>query len=267
MTPRVLMMILMAYSANAWAETAFCQQADATLAKHRMDMYDSGSYSGVFDESKLAAATAALRSSLKQQLQRAQSWQCGYPTAQQNGLHIIQSPDKKVRIFAWDAETGGRMHDFSSMVQLKDARGKTRLHDWDNDRRGSCLPYRIRQDTLPPYGTVYLVQWECVYSTTLRAQMAIWYGISGSRLTPRNLFYYQHAAHSFITYYYASFTAKNMGKRGFFEYGNKTHTLDFPVALQQQNEDGMRIIALTKNRLHYRFNGKYFVYRRYSGLK
>lgn len=90
----------------------------------------SGTYSGDYREDDNSTANKELTDLLLKQGRRLDVLRYGFPKLKDK-MGVATSQDGKLRIYSWDTETGGTMHEHSSVIQYQGASGK--VHTWTYD--------------------------------------------------------------------------------------------------------------------------------------
>ncbi|MDO4433045.1 MAG: hypothetical protein Q4B82_00485 [Alysiella sp.] len=231
----------------AWAQN--CGHTDSELAQHYRQMMQYGGY-GENDATRFEQAYRAFSGSLKHTA-AVKIGTCGFPLAQQAGIAVVHSPDRKIRAFSWNEQTGGSMHEFGNAVQFVGKNGQIGQVSLSLDRIE-----HIAQDTLPPHGTAYLFYDHGIAFGRLHGKSASWWRISGSRFAETKLFATQQPTH-IISYEYEPHSHTKLPENfRHFVYDSKKQTLSFPVV---RNTQEYEFGELTKRRIVYRYQNGRFV--------
>lgn len=244
---RLSLLVLILFTPFAHAQN--CGQIDAELARHYRRMQQYGGY-GANDETRFQAAYQAFSGSLKHS-KHITIGTCTFPLAQEAGVSIVHSPDKKIRAFSWDTQTGGTMHEYGNIVQFTRINGQIRQISLPLNRIEE-----ISQDTLPPHGTAYLFYDHGTAFGRLHGKSASWWRISGSRLAAAKLFALTKPTH-LIAYEYEPHSQGKLPQNfRHFVYDRKKQTLSFPVV---RSTEAYSFGELTTNRIIYRYQNGRFV--------
>ena len=130
--------------------------------------FRNGNYGGSTDDEKLSKNNADLKAKLIKYGKRADVLR--FPFSKLNDkMYVATSKDGRLRIYSWDTETGGTMHDFDNVFQYKGKGGKvyTWSEDADDESR-SCFITTISTDTAS--GPIYLGVSTFIGSTSLAGQ-------------------------------------------------------------------------------------------------
>ena len=121
MKPLLLILVLLASAASGFA------QAPAAVERELLGYLDNmrkfGSYNSGYDGDKLEKNSDALKKALLKYGKRADI--LAFPfTKFSDHAYVVTSRDKRLRIYSWDLESGGTMHDFDNVFQYKAKSGK-----------------------------------------------------------------------------------------------------------------------------------------------
>src|SRR5690349_7238948 len=94
---------------SAFAQAPQAIEKDMITYLDNMAKY--GSYRNGYDDKKLSDNAARLRETLTKNGTRRDILNYAFP-ALSDKMYIATSPDKRFRIYSWDLEDGGTMHDF-----------------------------------------------------------------------------------------------------------------------------------------------------------
>ena len=97
-----------------------CGQTPAALESELIDHLDEmskhGTYGGDYDDDKHSAASVAFKKTLLKAVARKDT--LTYPFAKlKEKMGIVTSRDGRLRVYSWDLESGGTMHDYDMIVQ------------------------------------------------------------------------------------------------------------------------------------------------------
>lgn len=244
---RLAFMVLVLYTPLALAQN--CAQTDAELAGQYRQMQEYGGY-GQNDHARFEQVYQAFSGSLKHTA-AITIGECRFPLAQEAGITVIHSPDRNIRAFSWDEQTGGTWHEFGNVVQFIGEDGRMRQVSLSLDRIE-----QLTQDTLPPHGTAYLFYDHGIAFGRLHGKSASWWQISGNRLQEAKLFATQQPTH-IISYEYEPHSHTRLPEHfRHFVYDSKKHSLSFPVV---RNTQEYKFGELTTRRIVYRYQDGYFV--------
>ena len=174
-------------------------------------------------------------------------------------MYVVTSKDGRFRIYSWDRQTGGTMHDFDSVFQFRGASGK--VHSWsageDEDSGGVFYHDLFQVDSRA--GPLYLGVATFIGSTSLAGASINAFTIDGERLiddakrirTPSGL---QHS----VSFGYDFFSVVDRPERPIklFRFDPARRSFSFPVVVEDEKTPQGRV---TNKLITYRFDGTNFV--------
>jgi len=199
------------------------------------------------DDEALGKANNSLRSYIMQAARDPKLLSAPLQRVTDLGMHVATSPDKMLRIYSWDRQTGGSMHFFASIAQLH--RGnelQCRVIDLSPNKEGDCGEFckEIKVVHTLDGKTVYLIQAYSILSTMSRATAIEAYLVNNGTFTKAPIFQNR--------------------KKCFSEIGCDTSdTVEFPV-IKIQDRNKMLLVPLIDKNGHQ--TGKYLVYK-FNGYK
>ena len=265
-------MILQKKSALLLATAAFftapahalsCTAADDRLAQQYDVVVRTGTYYNFGRETaddlpeRNSRAAKIFLKTMTDYLKQPQSWRCTFPKTVNSGVHIIQSPDRRLRFIWWDEQNSGTMHNYTSVAQWRVPNGQTVVQVYDSDM---AAPYidKIYNDDLPGYGRVYLIS-----SVTIGGAQTIIMNLALYRLGKRELEDLNIIRTSRLTaylHYMLNRHSEIPGVSPDFAYDKHSKTISLPVVDdEQRSENDLSFGNLRNKRIRYRFNGRYFV--------
>ncbi len=225
---------------------------------HLKNLEKWSAYGGSSDYDKLEAENAALKKQIMGFAGKSGTLSYGFPKLQ-GKMFIATSADRKLRVYSWDRETGGTMHDFESVYQYRGRSGK--VHTWTASRDDESAGTFCTQVFGFPSanGTIYLTASTFIGSTSLSGQSIDVVRIDGDKLnTTGKLIRTSEGLTNSISFSYDFFSVVDHPERPiklvFFDAGKKEFR--FPVVIEDDKTPQGRV---TKKFITYRFNGKYFV--------
>lgn len=176
-------------------------------------------------------------------------------------LRIVTSKDGKFRIYSWDSESGGTMHDYESVIQYRGKSGKT--YSWTRRRIGDFdvggfyhQIFQVNTKTDP----IYLANSTFILSNPAAYQELKLFKIEGEKLNSSGrLIKTNTGFHNTIGFYYDFFSVVDRPERPIrlFYFDEIKKVFRFPVVLEdEQHPNGGRV---TDKFIIYGFDGKQFV--------
>lgn len=249
----LILPLILALSFAAAAQSPAAVERDILAQLKNVDKY--GSYSNDDDEAKLNAANDAIRDLLVKNGDRRDILQ--YPfSALKKEINIVTSRDGKLRIYSWDMQTGGTMHDYDNVFQYQGASGS--VHAWtapgSNENSGGAFFSQIFQVDSTA-GPIYIANSTFVAETSLHGQSIETMQIVGDKFErSAKLIKTASGLQSSIDFSYDPFSSpKGTGELVFFDPAQKSFR--FPIIIEDKRDERGRI---TNRFITYRFNGTYF---------
>ena len=251
----LLALLLVLHSAS------ICQTPEAIEREylvHLEDIGKFGSYAGGYDEDKLLSANAELRRKLLDYGKRRDLLSYEFP-ALKGEMWVATSKDGRLRIYSWDMQTGGTMHDFDAVYQYIGKGGK--VHTWatgdDEDVAGSFFPEVFQVSSRQ--GPIYLATSTFIGSTSMHGQSIKVIRIKGDVLDLNaKLIRTAEGLTNSVGFGYDFFSVVDRKERPvkLFEFNEARKEFRFPVVIEDEKT---RLGRVTDRFITYRFNGRYFV--------
>jgi hypothetical protein len=217
-----------------------------------------GSYSGNFDEDKVSSGNEQIRQILVKNGARKEVLAYAFPKLK-GEMFVATSPDGRLRIYSWDLQTGGTMHDFANVYQYQGKSGK--VHTWteeDGDESAGAFYTEIFQ-TASKTGTIYLAASTFIGSTSAHGQSIRALRISSEKLEPNaKVIRTARGLTDSVGFAYDFFTVVDRPERPvkLFEFNEAKKEFSFPVVIEDSETPQGRV---TKDLIRYRFNGTHFI--------
>ena len=120
-------------------------------------MSRSGTYGGESNDEKLRAATELLKQKLVKYAARADVLKYSFPKLKER-MFIATSKDGKFRVYSWDLESGGTMHDYDYVIQYIAANGRIKTWtDPEDEYDGGGAFYTDVFQVASANGPIYLL--------------------------------------------------------------------------------------------------------------
>jgi hypothetical protein len=235
-------------------------QIEKELVAAIKDVQKYGNYGGGYDDEKLSKAQDVFEEKLLKYTKNASTLQYKF-AALSELMYVAASEDGKFRIYSWDLEDGGTMHDFTSVYQYQDADGKVYSKadevPEDDTSAGSFATDIYTLDT--KNGKVYIACSTFIGSTKINSQSADLFKIEGGKLNANvNLIKTKSGLTSTLGFGYDFFSVVDRKERPvkLITFDKKTKTLSIPVVVEDKEFPDGRV---TNRFISYRFDGNYFV--------
>ncbi len=176
-------------------------------------------------------------------------------------LFVATSDDGKFRIYSWDMEDGGTMHDYASVYQYLGADGKvySQTDETKGEETGAgSFVYDIFTVDAKA-GKIYVVCSTFIGSTNDHYQSANLYKIKGEVLENKvKLIKTKSGLTDSLGFEYNFFSVVDREERPvkLIRYDKKTQTLKIPVVINDKEFPNGKV---TDKSISYKFDGAYFV--------
>jgi hypothetical protein len=236
-------------------------QIENELVNAIKEIQKYSTYGTNYDEDKLYKANDVFEKKLVGYTKNVST--LNYKFVELNKLMLnATSEDGKFRIYSWDSETGGTMHDYSRVYQYQAADGKaysqTEEEATVEDGGAGSFVYDIfTLDT--GNGKIYIVCSTFIASTNDHYQSANLYKIEGDTLKDKvKLIKTSSGMTDSIGFEYNFFSVERRKGRPIklISFDKKTKTLKIPVVIEDKEFPNGRV---TNRFISYKFNGNYFV--------
>ena len=246
---------LLLISTAASAQTP--QAVEKDLVTYLDNMAKYGSYAGAYDDKKLSDNAALLREALTKNGTRRDILDYAFPALAEK-MYIVTSPDKRFRIYSWDLEDGGTMHDFEFIVQYAGKSGAVGVWSPDPGEGGGGFYTDIFQ-TDSASGPIYLAVSTFIGSTSENGQTIEAFTVTGDKLDDKpKVIQTTKGLTNSISFGYDFFSVVDHTERPvklvFWNASDKSFR--FPVVIEDAKTPNGRV---TNKFITYKFNGKYFV--------
>lgn len=254
----LLIAFVLLFCVSAFAETN--AQIEKELVAAAKEISKHSAYGGAYDDAKLIAANNAFEALLLKHTKTAATLSYNFPELKKS-VFIATSEDKKFRVYSWDTETGGTMHEYARLYQYAGADGKIYSRGEptaDVDGGAGSFVYDVfGLDT--KRGKVYIVCSNFIASTNDHYQAANLFKISGDKLEEKlKLIKTREGITDSLSFEYNFFSVVDRKERPIrlIKYDAKTKTLRIPIVINDTEFPNGRV---TNRFINYRFDGSYFV--------
>jgi hypothetical protein len=244
------------------ASSAFSQsiaQIEEELVAGISEIQKYSSYAGNHDDEKMPEAQDDFQAKLLKYTKNPATLQYKFPKLK-DLMYTATSDDGKFRIYSWDLEDGGTMHNFARVYQYQAADGKvySKAHEMTEEGGGGGFVTDIFTVETNG-GPVYIVCSTFIASTQDHYQSANLYKIEGNSLVDKvKLIKTKSGLTDNLGFGYSFFSVVDRSERPvrLISYNKKTKTLKIPVVIEDQEFRNGRV---TNRFISYRFNGTNFV--------
>jgi len=254
--PKVALLFLLILGTTGLGQTP--RAVEDRLLGHLSALEKSSNYGGTADYEELDKINIKLKADLVRLGRSASTLAYRFPRLK-GKMFISTSTDGRFRVYSWDEETGGTMHDFESVFQFKDASGK--VQTWtrpsiDDDSGGFF--HDVFQVTTKS-GPAYLAVSTGIASSSLAVQSISAFQVKGNSLNSSvKIIRTAKGLTDSISFAYDFFSVVDHPERPIklFKFDEGKRSFSFPVVIEDENTPQGRV---TNKLITYRFNGSYFV--------
>ena len=249
-------LVFLVFSFSAFGQSNVQIERNLVAALKEIQKYSV--YAGNYDEEKIEKAQAVFEETLLKYTKMSAT--LGYKFGELSQLmYVATSDDAKFRIYSWDLEDGGTMHNFARVYQYLGADGKV-YSITDKLEEGDPGSFVYDIFSLDAVGDkVYIVCSNFIGSTQDHGQSADLYQIAGSELKDKvKLIKTKSGLTDTLNFGYNFFSIVDRSERPvkLISFDRKTKTLKIPVVIEDKEFPNGRV---TNRFISYRFDGKYFV--------
>jgi len=253
MTKSLILPLILAFSLSAVAQTPSAIEHE--LLGYLDAASKSGSYSGEYDEAKNTKANDAIRETLERAGKRLDVLHFAFPKLKEY-MSVATSRDAKLRIYSWDLETGGTMHDFESVFQFQGASGS--VQTWsatdDPESAGGYYTEIFQLDTKS--GPIYLANSNFIAQSNIHGQSIEAMRITGDKLDAKaKIIRTASGLTNSVDFAYDPFSLKDRPEE-LVSFDAAKQQFSFGVVIEDKLYENGRV---TDRFITYRFNGQYFV--------
>ncbi|MEQ1765146.1 MAG: hypothetical protein ABL984_18610 [Pyrinomonadaceae bacterium] len=238
-------------------------QTPAAIEKELVGYLDtmskSGTYGGEYDDAKLTAASDGLKKKLVRYAGRADVLKYSFPKLKET-MFIATSKDGKFRIYSWDLESGGTMHDYDRVIQFTGADGKVKAwFDGEGEYDGGGAFYTDVFQVASTGGPIYLLASTSRASSSLTGAALRAMRIVGNGLdTKAKVIKTGSGITNDVYFAYDFFSVVDRPERPIrlFTFNEVRKEFKFPIVIEDDETPQGRV---TNKFITYRFNGTHFV--------
>ena len=254
---RIKFVFLLLLTTSGLGQSA--KEVENRLLGHLSHLEKYSNYGGTSDYEQLEKINGLLKAALKRLGRSPATLAYSFPRLKEK-MFVSTSKDRKFRVYSWDEETGGTMHDFDSVFQFKGSNGK--IYTWSQAASDGYDIGGFYHDVFQVSdrsGPVYLLVSTVIGSTSLAGQSISAFRVDGRSLD-RSVKIIRTASGvtDSISFEYDFFTVVDRPERPIklFKFDPLRMTFSFPVVIEDAKTPQGRV---TDKMINYRFDGKYFV--------
>lgn len=236
------------------------QAIEQELVKNIKEVEKYSNYGSNYDDEKLSKANDVFEKNLLKYTKKASTLSFKFP-ALSKLMQIATSEDGKFRIYSWDSETGGTMHEYYRVYQYLGADGKVYSKTEDNsseDGGVGSFVYDIFTVNAKS-GKFYIVCSTFIGSSQDHSQSADLFKIEGKSLKDQVKLIKTNSGLTHTLYFgYNFFSVVDRKERPvkLILFDKRTQTLKIPVVIENEKFPNGEV---TNRFINYRFNGTNFV--------
>lgn len=256
-------LFLITFSFSAFGQTN--AQIEKELIAAVKDIQKYGNYGDGYDEEKLSKAQDDFEAKLLKYTKTAATLAYKFGALGES-VFVATSDDGRFRIYSWDLEDGGTMHDYARVYQYQGADGKVYSMSEPaaaagGDEEGGAGAFVSDIFTLDAAkdNKVYIVCSTFIGSTNDHYQSANLYRINGDALDNKvKLIKTKSGLTNALGFEYNFFSVVDHKERPIklITFDKKTKTLKIPVVIEDKEFPNGRV---TNRFISYRFDGTNFV--------
>lgn len=243
-------------------DIVFSQTTNAVeieLLAHLENISKYGNYSGSTDEDQLYRENRLLKQKLIRYGKLPALLRYDFLKLKEK-MNITTSKDSRLRIYSWDEETGGTMHDYESVFQYRGKSGK--VYTWADQATedvdiGAFYHQVFQVNSMT--GPIYMAVSTFIGSTSLSGQSIRTLKISGEILERDAKFIRTSSGlQNSVSFSYDFFSVVDHPERPIklFSFDETKKTFRFPVVIEDEKTPQGRV---TDKFITYQFDGKHFV--------
>lgn len=249
-------LILCLLAVPAFAQTNAEIERELVAAIKEVQRYSN--YGENYDDEKLSKANEVFAGKILKYAKQPQTLAYKFDELAKY-LSVAHSEDGNFRVFSWDTEDGGTMHNYATVYQYRGADGKVyaKSRELTEGDAGSFAYDVFTLNT--KRGKVYLVCTTFAASTNDHYQTIRLYKINGATLDDSvKLIKTQSGLTDSLGFEYNFFSVADRAERPIklISFDKKTNTIKIPVVIEDEEFPNGRV---TNKFISYRFNGTYFV--------
>ena len=223
-------------------------------------MSKAGTYGGEYNEEKLSAASDLFKQKLMKYGVRADVLKFSFPKLSES-MFIATSKDGRLRVYSWDLESGGTMHDYDRVIQFVGSHGK--VIAWtdgdENEYDGGGAFYTDVFQVASARGPIYLLASTSRASSSLTGATLRVMRVNGNELeTKAKMIKTASGLTNDVSFAYDFFSVVDRPERPIrlFTFNEARKEFKFPVVIEDSETPQGRV---TNKSITYRFNGTHFV--------
>lgn len=257
MKMKTILLVILLFTMVGLSSAQSLQEIEIELVTGAEEIDKWSGYGSQYDFDKLVAANKTFSESLSKYAKRKDVLSYAFPKLKEL-VSISTSSDQKFRVYSWDSNLGGTMHDHHELFQFVGDDGKVYVEaDERNEDGASAFTYDVF-DLPIRGGTIYLVCTTFIASTMDHYQGIKLLKIAGGKTQSAKLIKTTQGLTDNIGFEYNFFSVADRKERPIklFTYDSKARAFKFPVVIESEK---FVLGEVTDRFITYKFNGKNFV--------
>ena len=172
---------------------------------------------------------------------------------------LVTSPDRKLRVFSWDDQTGGSARRYGVVFLFADAKGRLRssIEEANEDDVCNGFYHQVIQND-GKAGRHYLLVSTAICGGGLASENLSAVRIDGTRISDLAVIKTASGLQTSVGFQYSPFSVKGHNERPMrlFNWNASTREFSFPVVIEDDDAPAGRV---TDKSITYRFDGKYYI--------
>lgn len=217
------------------------------------------SYSGNYDEDLTSKSQEDFKTSLLKAAANPETLKYSFAKLSEK-MFVATSPDGKFRIYSWDTQDGGTMHNFDAVYQYQNEAGKVFVKKREGGEEGDAGSFVGKiYEVSTKNGKVYLTIGSGVFSTQDAGQSVNAMKITGNSLDENvKIFQTKEGMTNTIGFSYNFFSVYERKERPIILilFDAQTNVLKIPIVIENKKFPNGEV---TNRFINYKFNGTSFV--------
>jgi hypothetical protein len=252
-----ILFVLFIFAVAVAAQTP--QKSEQELLGKLASLEKVSSYSGNYDENSTTKAQEDFKNSLLKALENPETLKYSFAKLGEQ-MYVATSPDGKFRIYSWDTQDGGTMHNFDAVYQYQSDAGKVFVKKREGGEEGDAGSFIGKiYEVLTKSGKVYLTVSSGIFSTQDSGQSVNAMKITGNSLDENvKIFQTREGLTNSIGFSYNFFSVYERKERPIILilFDASTNLLKIPVVIENKKFPNGEV---TNRFINYKFNGTSFV--------
>ncbi|MEZ5345970.1 MAG: hypothetical protein R2681_10495 [Pyrinomonadaceae bacterium] len=257
MKTKTFLLVILMLAASGFVSAQTLQQIEDELVRGAQEIENWSAYGSNYDLDKLAAANKTFSKTLSKYAKRKDVLGFSFSKLKEF-VSISTSADGKFRVYSWDTNLGGTMHDYDDLYQFVGNDGKIYVEGGESEEEDmGAFTYDVFDLPLKN-GTIYMVCTTFIASTQDHFQSLKLLKITGGKTEAAKLIKTAKGLTDNVGFEYNFFSVVDREERPIklFTYDSRARSFKFPVVIESEK---FPLGEVTDRFITYRFDGKNFV--------